>query len=521
VSETGPDHRHVIISKKLVLINSLSSVATRILNITALLWMYQYLLSRIPPDEFAVYPVVTAIIVIAPLFFSLFTGGVSRYVINAYAKGQFDDVKEIISSVFPLLAALGVLFLVLGALFSWNIDDLLNIPASMVWDARIMMFLLIAVAAFQLIMLPFGVGFHVKQRFVEFNLLNSGRDLLRIALIFAFLLGIGAQVIWVVVATAIAETVHIIIVSLRSRRMVPELRLSAGRFQWKRAVQLVSFGLWTTLGQLGNLMYTTAATIVLNKFGTGLDVTNYHLGATFFRQIQGTLSFALVPLQPALTAMHALDDQSRLGNTVLRGGRYSLWISLLVACPLAIYSDDFVKLYIGEQFQEAATVIVLFMIMFPFTQPTALLPMTAMATARVKPFFIPALLAQFMGLVLMIYLTANEGWGAVGAALSLAIITIGSQITYFWWLCLRIAGISASRFMKRTLAPGFAPALAAGLVWIVLKTISSPESWLALGTYAAIGGLVYMLVLIGFCLDKSEQADLRAILARGLSPRLS
>lgn len=521
MSDIDTDSRHFVISKKLVLINSLSSVAARILNVTVLLWMYQYLLNRVPPEEFAVYPVVTAIIVIAPLFFSLFTGGVSRYVVNAYAKGDYEKIGEVISSVFPFLSVIGLIFVFLGGLFSWNIANIMNIPVSMIFDARIMMFLLVFMSGVQLMLLPFGVGFHVQQRFVELNIIGCARDILRIILIFTFLTLIGAEVIWVVVATVIAEMIHIVFIFVRSRKLVPELRFSLAKFQWGTATNLVSFGLWTTLGQLGNLMYTSAATIILNKFGTGLDVTNYHLGATFFRQIQGTLNFAILPLQPAMTAMHATDDQSRLRNTVLRGGRYSLWISLLVACPLAMYSNEFVKLYIGDQFRDAATVIVLFMAIFPFTQPTALLPMTAMATARVKPFFVPALLSQVTGLIFMIYLTKYAGWGAFGAVLSLVVITVGSQLLYFWRFCLKIAEIPTRQFVTRTLVPGFAPAFFGMIAWGALKVFSPPASWLELGLYASMGGMIYVGVLLIFCLDRQENADLRSIIGRKKSMRLT
>ena len=66
------EHKHVAVSKKLVAINSASQVVARVLNITVLLWAYQYLLKRIPAEEFAILPIVSANIAMASLFFSLF-----------------------------------------------------------------------------------------------------------------------------------------------------------------------------------------------------------------------------------------------------------------------------------------------------------------------------------------------------------------------------------------------------------------------------------------------------------------
>ena len=121
------------------------------------------------------------------------------------------------------------------------------------------------------------------------------RDLLRAALLVTFLVTIEAAVIWVVVATFIAKILLLVVTLIRSLLMVPELRFERRLFKFSRARQMMSFGMWTTLGRLGSIMYTNAATLVLNIHGSAVDVTSYHIGATFFRQIQSTISLAAQP----------------------------------------------------------------------------------------------------------------------------------------------------------------------------------------------------------------------------------
>jgi len=57
----------VEISKRLVFINSLSGVATKVLNIAVLVWLYRYLLKRISTEEYALYPVLASLIAFLPL----------------------------------------------------------------------------------------------------------------------------------------------------------------------------------------------------------------------------------------------------------------------------------------------------------------------------------------------------------------------------------------------------------------------------------------------------------------------
>ncbi len=55
------------VSKSLIQLNSLSSIALRLLSVTVLIWTQQYLLRRISPEEYALYPVLVSTMIFAPI----------------------------------------------------------------------------------------------------------------------------------------------------------------------------------------------------------------------------------------------------------------------------------------------------------------------------------------------------------------------------------------------------------------------------------------------------------------------
>lgn len=451
--------RSIQISRKLVMINSAASVANRILGVTVLIWVYQYLIMRVPSDEFAVYPVVNAIMVVAPLFFSLFTGGLARYVIDAYAKSDLVEVTRVISSVFPMIAVGVAAFWLIGLTFAFNMEKILVVAPEMVGRAHLMMALLIISFGIQMLASPFTLGFHVTQRYVELNLLEILREVIRLGLLLWLLFGIGPNVVWIVIGTTVSDLIRTFIVVIRSRQLVPEFHFDFKLFDPANARKLTSFGLWTALGQLGGLMYTNAATIILNLYGTANDVTCFFLGATLYRQVEILILRAIGPLLPVMTAMHTMKDKDRLASTVIQGGKYGLWASLAIATPAVIYSDIFVALYVGEEFEQAAVVIVLFMIVFPFTQATSLLPMVAVAMARLREFYLPAFLFQILGFILMLAISATFDAGAIGVTLALTLTTIGSQLFYYWNLSMKLIGINFTTFFRQIIVPGVLPSI--------------------------------------------------------------
>lgn len=508
------EHRHIAISKRIVALNSFATLSARIVNIAVLVWVYQYLLRRLPAEEFAILPLVTSLMVFGPLLFHFFIGSSARYMVDFYARGDFEGMRSVVSSLFSLLAVFSVILVPLLVIFTFNIDYLFRVDPSMVGETRVMMLLLMLGFVFQMLIFPFTTAFTVAQKFVERRLIEVARDLLRAALTVVLILYFDPAVVWVVVATVISEALSNVVKLLRSFKVLPEVWFDRRLVSLPLARELIHFGLWTALGQLGTTMYTHAATLILNLYGTPVDLTAYHVGATFFRHIESTVKLAASPLQPAITAMNALNDRDRLARTILRGGRYALWISMLIVVPLIIFSKEFILLYVGPEYSIAATVLVLFMTIFPFTQPTVLLATLALAKRELKPFFLPAFLFQLTGFIIMLVATRALAMGAVGVTFALAATTVLSQVLYFWRLCVKMTETSFLEFMRKTLVPGLLPSFAGALAWLTLRIAHPPHSWDALFVEGIVGSMVYTSVLVIICLDVAERKSVVSLVAR-------
>ena len=59
---------------------------------------------------------------------SIFTGGMSRYVTEAYARGDLAGVTKVVSSQFPILFVAGLAVMLLGGMTAWNIQHILTVP---------------------------------------------------------------------------------------------------------------------------------------------------------------------------------------------------------------------------------------------------------------------------------------------------------------------------------------------------------------------------------------------------------
>ncbi len=507
----------VEISKRLTAINSASSLGARILNVSVLVWMNQYLLAHISDAEYSLYPVLISVIAFAPLLTMILTSGLGRYTVEAYARGDEDRVRQIVSTMFPLLLAAGLVLLTGGCTFAWYVDRVLSIPPERLWDARIMMALLVLSLAARLPAAPFSVGMYIRQKFVIWNSIDVVAELFRLALLLVLLLGVSPRIIWVVVAEVTAQLVRLFVRLAVSRRLVPALRFSFHDIRWSAARQVTGFGAWNFVMGVADMIRSAADPIILNKLAMPFDVVVFHLGSIPLRQIKEGAGIVRHPLQPAITAMHAIGSNKRLRNAYLRGGRLALWVSMCMVAPLIVYRFELFTLYVGSEYRVAGTVMLLLLMLFPVQFGNLMMSEVAHARGQLRGWSLRLLVMHLVNLGLTFYLVGVRGMGAVGSALAtFLVLTIGDPILN-WPLGFKLAGVDLRSWLRRTYWPGMMPALASLPVWFILRYIFQPDTWASLGLCTGLGFLFYMAVTIAFAFQPEDRADMQAVAAKVFS----
>ncbi len=501
----------VEISKKLVLVNSVSTVVTRLLTLSVLLWMHQYLIRRIPTEEYAIYPVIISVMAFAPIMTSILTGGIARYVVHAYARHDTDRVTQIVTSMAPLLAAAAIVFWSVGTIATYFIDSLLSIDPSVRADAQLMMMLLVFSQGLELLIFPFTVGLYVRQRFVLANFISLFEEFVRILVLLVLLLGVSPRVLWVVIATFVSRVLSQLTTFVVSRRLMPSLRFKRSLFDGATARSLLSFGSWTALGGIAYRISIHSAPIILNLLSTPLQVTIFHVGALPVRRINDMTVMASHPLQPAITAMHAKGDSAALQRAYLRGNRILLWIVFLPCVPLMVFGKPLAVLYVGEAYIAAGVVMFWVAVQVCVGRSSEMFYRVALASGRVRGFFLLVIGGSVALVIMMLLFVGYFDMGAIGAALALGVLALVSRLIH-WPMGNRLAGVTFLQFWRESLWPVVLPVAASAAVCLWLNRVVAPDTWLELGLCAASGGAAYLATLILVGLQAADRRDLENLL---------
>jgi O-antigen/teichoic acid export membrane protein len=506
---------NITISKRLTLINSASSIGAMLLNGAVAVWLQQYLLRRISPEEYSLIAVLGAVMVFLPLLTTVLTSGIGRYVVESYARGDEGRVIQIVSTMFPILFATAVFVSIIGYFSVRYVDLLVKIAPGQILDARIMLTVMMFSFVVRLSLAPFGIGLYIQQKFLLQNCINFGATLFRVILLLLLLFYVSTSVVWVIVASTSAELIGLLVIIIVSRKLVASLRFYIKEFRWHLVRTLVSFGGWNVIGQLGSMIRSAADPLILNRFATPVDVTSFYLGSLADRQIRNTMAVVAGPIQPQLIAMHAMDRRDRLASAFLRLGRFSIWAMMFMIGPLLIFRQELFQLYLQEKFvtySSAAFVMFLLLSYLPVSYSIYGLDQIAFATAKIRAYMMITVFSQIINLILTFYFVAFLHKGAVGSALATFISGVIVTLFAYFPLSLRLIGIKIKNFIKETIIPGFLPGVLGIASWIILRSIVHPSNWIELGSCVFLGMIVYLSVLFLWCLQPVDRNDLQTML---------
>ena len=498
-AETAPDagepRRGKRNSAKQFGVNVISNVGTKIIQITVLVWVNQYLLKRIDTNEYALFPLITSLIFFVQFVRIMATGGIARYLVVADSRDDDEEVTRITSSMLPVLLGVAVVIGIGGGWAVANIDHLLEIDSRYLWDARLMLTLILVSMAVNIVATPFASGLYVRQKFTIINLIQLGCELGRNAILILLILGVGPRVIWLVVGTFVGDIGNVLLRVVATRRLIPAIRLDASKFSWATCKELLQFGAWTSTRGISRFLSRTSPVLLLNKFGSPLDLTVFHLGQLPDTQLQKIISAAMVPVDPAITRMHAQSGEDSMKSIYYRGNRYSMWLALLLPAPLIVLAGPIIELYVGTGYATAAAIMVLFLVRYPVLFASSMFYRVAQATARVQTFYTGQIAVQLASVASM-FLAARDGIGVVGMTTAMCVTEIVLTMLLIWVLGLRFVNGTWTRFLWTVLLPGGAPFVASLLACYGVSKLTEIDSWTTVALTGAFASLVYILVVL-------------------------
>lgn len=450
-------------------------------------FLVPFVLDRMGEEGYGVWVFVNSIAGYSGVLYLGFGPTVCRYVANHRARGEWDQVNRVVSSVVAVYVAAGGIVLLLAGGFAvaaaW-IDKWGSLPLHEVQLAILLLGLNMGAG---MVGSVFGGVLYAAQRFDLMSWVQGATALIRLGLTVLFL----QQQHGLLTLAGIFLTVTLIenaLTAVLAYRQLPTL--SIGRRWVTRPVLKECFGFsaFTALRWIsGQLIYLTDTVVIGFVLGPKAIVP-YYIGSRLVQMIHTPLEKIADVVLPSAGELHARGEQEQLhallakamGLVLLLAG--GLWIGA------AYFGEGLLVTWMGESYPESPVVLLILLGAQVVAQPLMVARQVLLAMGRVRLQALLDVGQAVANLVLSLLLVRSMGIIGVawGTLIPMVVIELGLLLPH----CVRSIGIPGLWLARQTLAPALLPL---AMLWAYCEVVSRfvpPDGWLSILAVTACGGAV-------------------------------
>ncbi|GEM_PF-1129274 len=405
-----------------------------------------------------------------------------RFVSKYFAEKDHDRLNAVIQSAFMMYSFAAIIVILFSVLASVAGVRIFSFGEGDEFTARLVLLIVGIDTAINFMFMAWSGSLRGFQRYDIVNGILIGENILKAAaLVYLLKSGYGLLVFASVfpVFSLVRNIVSVIVLKAK----FPEVKFGLSKVTEEAVRQIYRFGGIALLISLGWIFIDNMDRILIGYFLGMEPVTTYSVAImviVFMRQ--GVLAVSL-PLRPLVSTLEASGQMDTIRKIHLIGTKYLAWVSFTFAAGVFIFAKEFVYLWMGPGYGEAAKLMKLMAFPFAlyFTQAVSISIFYGIERHK---YLLYLLLAEgISNLVLSVILV--RWYGVTGIVLGTIIPQIPVYFILMPMTLSRILGTSfGSYFLTLVKGAFFASALTMAAA-LLMRQAAGIENWLMLSANVA------------------------------------
>lgn len=340
-----------------------------------------------------------------------------RFIAGAIGRQDNDEVSRLVTTSFTLFLLLGLIGLAITGVIALFGRSFFSDPGEISIFRTVVLILGLNVV-FTLVMAPINGLMTGHLRYDIATSIQTGKLVVRTALILYFI-GSGYSIIALAVITLLADAGGNVVKIIVARRLFSGVRIRRRYYTPDRLGELFRYGGKSFVNQIAELLRFQIDHLVIAAFVNLSAVTLFNIAGQlvyYFRTLMQALLGVLIPLY---ARYQAAQDQEAVYRTFYFTSKLAAAGSVLVGGAIIIFGKTFIELWMGRDYTEAYTLVVILTIptILYITQQSALALMYGLGA--VGPLAKVSIIEALSNLGLSVVLVVR--YGLAGVALGTAV----------------------------------------------------------------------------------------------------
>lgn len=343
--------------------------STIILTAVVGILLTPFMINKLGDADYGLYALIGAFVgYLTVLDFGL-NNSVIRYISKYRSQKDKKAEEEFLGTIFIIYFFISLAIAMVGAILYLNIEQIFgkSLTIQELEKAKIMFIILIFNIA---ITLPGGAFSAISigyEKFIFPKLANIIKYLLR-AFTLVCILFLGADSLGIVILDTIMN-ISLIIANIYYVMKVLKVRIKLNSINKKLLKEIFSYSIWIFIIAIAQQFQWNVGQLFLGILTNTKIVAIYAVSIMlggFYGAFGASISSMLLP--KATQLVYKENNSTELTNMMIRVGRISLIILLYIFGAFLLFGNDFINLWIGENYKEAwfATSLIMFVLTYSF-----------------------------------------------------------------------------------------------------------------------------------------------------------
>ena len=439
------------------------------------------------------------------VYFSMFDLGYGvalvRFAARYRAKGDTKGLNEIISTMFVVFSAVGLVAFTIALLISLNLERFFPLTPDQAKTGRIVLLFISSYVALQFPASVFGGIVNGFQR-TYLNGAVAFVTALVVAGVNVIVLLSGYGLAELVAATTAVRILSIFAYALNAYRVFPDLRIRPRYFKRERLREVTGFSVFILIIDIANkLNYSTDAIVVGAFLGTSA-VAIWAVAQRVIEIVQRISDQLNAVLFPVVVDNATVQRVDRLQEILVQGQRLSLAMVVPMATVLGLTARPLVMVWVGPQFSASVNIIYILSVVVALRVGNATSAVILKGSDLHKFLAVSNLSMAVGNLVLSVILV--HFYGLIGVAIGTLIpMIVISMFVVFPAACRRVK-LPVWTVAQRSVWPATWPAVVmAGFVVLTRGRIQG--SWSLLVLQSLVAAAIYVALFLSFAINRTER----------------
>jgi len=466
-------------------------------------------------EEFGIYGAVAGVVSLFTVLTGSMSAAISRFITFELGKeNSADRLRTVFSTAVSIELVLSAIVVLLAEPIGlWWIHHKMVLPPERLEAARwVFQFSLVSLVI-QLVSVPYNADIIARERMDAFAYISIFEGVGKLAVAFCIARSSVDKLVLYAALLALVSLLTRLAYGFFCRRNFPE-----ARYLWKLDKglfgQMFSFAGWNFIGSGSGILRDQGGNQLLNLFFGPLANASWLIASQVNGTVQKFVTSFTTAINPQITKSFAAGEHTHMFNLVFKGSRMSVYLLILVICPLFYNAPFLVNLWLGaDAVPPDAVLFIRLILMYLLLESVSYTMVTAMlATGDIRDYQIVVGGLQLLNVPLA-WLCLKLGAPAQSiywVAICVAFVCLCARL----YMLRRMIGLPVGRFVKEVFLNELLVVVLSMCMGLFLSRLIPLETWWGFLLHAFLSLLFTALTILMQGLSSEEQKQFIAKLLK-------